>query len=82
MHVGLHNVLPGAMVRVYVDGMPYGSAEAYSESVRVPLVGPPFTGGLRLRNGQTITADQYFPCREASPVMAHRLPVEPVRIDG
>ncbi|OCK91903.1 uncharacterized protein K441DRAFT_679302 [Cenococcum geophilum 1.58] len=60
LSVKVSDVLPGALVQVFVDGTPYGQAEAYSDHVTVPLVGPHFPGGIPLIRGQFVTVVQSF----------------------
>ena len=56
------NVLPGAMVRITVDDVPYGQKEALEDVVEVPLTGPKFPGGAPLRAVQNISVMQVFEC--------------------
>lgn len=60
--IKVKGVLPGATVTVFLDGTPYGQAEAYTDHVTVPLEGAGFTGGIHLQPGQLVTAIQSFDC--------------------
>lgn len=58
----VEGVLPGALVKVFVEGSPYGEAEASGIRVTVHLVGPQLPGGRPLIPGQKLTAIQVFNC--------------------